>query len=317
MAMIYDDKTRTAEALEKIAGIKNETNIHYQTDKRIAIAVEKLAEDGIPSSGGGGGSQADWNENDSTSPAYILNKPFGIPTEEVILENGTVNITYDDDYEEYDVSSITIETPLIAGETYIFTIDGVDYTSTGVAAKYDSAVKFENVIGDGTSISYDRGVLQFPCFYSATEVRTHSVTITHITGSKIDRKYIPDKIYDANPGKLLAVGKSGVAVPVSMTDINTRVTYTIQGNTLDGDIKTYSDIIHALNDGKNVLVYVRINRASVIAYCLPLVCDDANQLTFESITSVITNDTFTGLNVKRLVINSSNVLTYTDKTVTF
>ena len=52
MAMIYDDKTRTAEALEKIAGIKNETNIHYQSDKRIAMAVEKIAESGIPSGGG-------------------------------------------------------------------------------------------------------------------------------------------------------------------------------------------------------------------------------------------------------------------------
>lgn len=314
----WDDKKRTADALEEIAGIeKNTTNIRYDDDKRIARAVEKIQkEGGIPS---GGGSQADWNENDSTSPAYILNKPFGIPTEEVILENGTVNITYDDDYEEYVVSSISIETPLMAGETYIFTIDGVDYTSTGIARENIGDIAFENVIGVGTSIKYDEGRIQFPCFYSATEVGTHSVTITHITRSKIDRKYIPDKIYDAHPGKLLAIGETGVAVPVSINDINIHLRYTIQGNTLIGNIKTYSDIINALNDGKNVSVDVRADMNSIVFYCLPLVCEDGgnNQLIFESVTSVITNDTFTGLNAKKLIIDSSSTLTYTDKTVTF
>lgn len=47
MTNIYDDKLRTAEALEKIAGITNTTNIHYDVDKRIAMATEKLAESGM------------------------------------------------------------------------------------------------------------------------------------------------------------------------------------------------------------------------------------------------------------------------------
>lgn len=52
MANIYDDRTRSAEALEKLAGIeKNETNIRYDEDKRIANALEKLVSNGIQTGG--------------------------------------------------------------------------------------------------------------------------------------------------------------------------------------------------------------------------------------------------------------------------
>ena len=42
-----DDKERMAVALENIAEIQNNFAIHKQTDKRIAIALEKLVEDGV------------------------------------------------------------------------------------------------------------------------------------------------------------------------------------------------------------------------------------------------------------------------------
>ncbi|MBP3870269.1 MAG: hypothetical protein J6E46_04760 [Faecalicoccus sp.] len=42
-----DDKERMAVALESIAEIQNNFAIHKQTDKRIAIALEKLVEDGV------------------------------------------------------------------------------------------------------------------------------------------------------------------------------------------------------------------------------------------------------------------------------
>ena len=71
MAEIYDDKKRTAEALEKLAGIQNNTNIHYQDDKRIAMALEKLAETGIPS-----GESSEESATVNIDPDDILSKIY-------------------------------------------------------------------------------------------------------------------------------------------------------------------------------------------------------------------------------------------------
>lgn len=49
-AIIYDDKERMVNALEKLAGISTNSNIHKQSDKRIADALEVIAENsGEPS----------------------------------------------------------------------------------------------------------------------------------------------------------------------------------------------------------------------------------------------------------------------------
>ena len=311
----WDDKKRTADALEEIAGIeKNTTNIRYDDDKRIARAVEKIQkEGGIPS---GGGSQADWNENDSTSPAYILNKPFGIPTEEVILENGTVNITYDDDYEEYNVSSISIETPLMAGETYIFTIDGVDYTSTGIARQNIGDIAFENVIGVGTSITYDEGRIQFPCFYSATEVGTHTVKIRHISYTKIDANmYVSDRNYGTSEsGKLLVINDHGIPSPKPFTEYILSIIYSF------GYVsKRYNEIFDAYMNGKEMIAFIGSSNSSY--YLLPLAyvngftgsSSDDTEFVFQAATYVIDQNSITSTTVRQLIINSSGA-TYSEAT---
>lgn len=315
----WDDKKRTADALEEIAGIeKNATNIRYDDDKRIARAVEKIQkEGGIPS---GGGSQADWNENDSTSPAYILNKPFGIPTQEVILENGTVNITYDDEYEEYNVSSISIETPLMAGETYIFTIDGVDYTSTGVAAKPSDYVKFENIIVVGTSITYDKGLLQFPCFYGASEVGTHTVKIRHISYTKIDANmYVSNRNYGTSEsGKLLVINDQGIPSPKPITEYNLSIIYSSGSGYIS---KKYNEIFDAYMNGKSMTAFVNSSNSNNY-YLLPLAYangitgasyEDNAEFVFQAATYAIDQNSITSTTVRQLIINSSGA-TYSEAT---
>lgn len=49
-AIIYDDKERMVNALEKMAAVSTNSNIHKQSDKRIADALEVIAENGIGSS---------------------------------------------------------------------------------------------------------------------------------------------------------------------------------------------------------------------------------------------------------------------------
>lgn len=128
----YDDKERTANALEKLAGFTPIPTIHRQTDKRIADAVEKIAESGIPSGGGSDGDsvvliQADWDELDSNSPAYIQNKPFGIKGREVVFPETIFTVTSENQ------GAFNFDEPhfgVSATDDYIITLNGEEYFCT-------------------------------------------------------------------------------------------------------------------------------------------------------------------------------------------
>lgn len=311
----WDDKKRTADALEEIAGIeKNATNIRYDDDKRIARAVEKIQkEGGIPSGGGAGGSQADWNENDSTSPAYILNKPFGIPTEEVILENGTVRVTWDDDYEEWDVSSISTDIAITVGEYYIFTIDGVDYIT--VATKDGtSGVRFENV-RNGVVEYYSLNLI-FHCFDDVHEAGTHTVKIRHISHTKIDANmYVSDRNYGTSEsGKLLVINDQGIPSPKPITEYILSIIYS------SGHVnKTYNEMFDAWLNGKPMTAFVTVS--NLYCYLLPLAyvnsfngtLSDNVEFIFQAATYAIDQNSITSTTVRQLIINSSGA-TYSEAT---
>ena len=67
----------------------------------------------------------DWNQNDSTAPDYVKNRPFYTTPAVKNLVNGTFNFAYNSSIGFYASSDITIE--LSEGKTYKVTLDGVEY----------------------------------------------------------------------------------------------------------------------------------------------------------------------------------------------
>lgn len=169
------------------------------------ITAEKLnhIETGIVNASSGGSNQADWNQNDSTQPDYIKNRPFysslGLITllDEPELESG---------YSENLLSKI-ISSPIE------ITFDGVNYTfdrfnynesdnSYYVGApwsdeldNYDWSEYSFNVLfdyGEGEHSDTKFTVIDIVVICADVET-THSVTIkcNEETVHKLDSKYIP------------------------------------------------------------------------------------------------------------------------------
>lgn len=126
----YDDKERTANALEKLAGFTPIPTIHRQTDKRIADAVEKIAESGIPS--GGSVTTPDWNVNDPTSPAYIKNRPF--------YEGDTTYEEYMPEMTAFTSAQIPGIDPPSPSDGYRLVVNGVGYET--------------EILDDGNNVDY-------------------------------------------------------------------------------------------------------------------------------------------------------------------
>lgn len=82
-------------------------------------------------SGGGGGVQPDWNQNDSTAANYVKNRPFytGDPVETVLVEESTVSFAAADGVYMGQLKSTFVPT---VGETYKVSWDGTTYESTCV-----------------------------------------------------------------------------------------------------------------------------------------------------------------------------------------
>lgn len=65
--------------------------------------------------------QSDWNQNDSTKPDYVKNRPFYEETETTpILESQQIDFS----------QSFRIPTSIVKGNTYLITWDGIDYIIT-------------------------------------------------------------------------------------------------------------------------------------------------------------------------------------------
>ena len=84
-------------------------------------------------SGGGGGAQPDWNQNDSTAADYVKNRPFytGDPVETVLVEESTVSFA--EEGGAYAAEFITTFSATV-GETYKVSWDGTVYECTCVAS---------------------------------------------------------------------------------------------------------------------------------------------------------------------------------------
>ena len=141
------------------------------------------------------GVQPDWNQNDSTQPDYVKNRPFytGNPVETVLVEEITVGIV-----EGSGGFQSTFEAT--AGETYKVYWDGTVYECTCVNLTDFLAIGNLSIIEAGS----DTGEPFLACVINGQviEINTADTSASHtfsISGFaqevvKIDEKYLPDTI---------------------------------------------------------------------------------------------------------------------------
>jgi hypothetical protein len=93
---------------------------------------------------------ADWDETDETSPAFILNKPFGDECEYVVGFNGTVTLSTQAMPSGYAGAEFDAGVGgFVAGRTYRVTLDGDEFITT--------AVTFGGTQGTYTGLNMEAG----------------------------------------------------------------------------------------------------------------------------------------------------------------
>ena len=150
--------------------------------------------------GGNGGSQSgvqpDWNQNDSTKPDYVKNRPFytGDPVETVLVEESTVSFANAGNFYSAQVQS-TFEA--IVGETYKVSWDGTTYECTCVPFQETRAIGNLSILGAGSDtgepfvmiVSNGNGIE----IAAADTSASHTFSIGGFAPEvvKIDRKFLP------------------------------------------------------------------------------------------------------------------------------
>ena len=153
-----------------------------------------LDENGVLSvSGGGGGVQPDWNQNNGTAADYIKNRPFytGDPSETVLVEESTVSFSGSDGMYSAQIQSNFEAT---VGETYKVTWDGATYEC--VCVNFGNSLFIGNLsimgAGSDTGEPFLMGIVNG----SRIEIYTKDASASHtisISGSIAEVVQIPDK----------------------------------------------------------------------------------------------------------------------------
>ena len=146
-----------------------------------------------------GAGQPDWNQNDSTQPDYVKNRPFytGNPVETVLVEESTVS--FDKVLGLYG-TKFTSTFEATVGETYKVSWDGTAYECTCVSFNDEHAIGNLSIVGEGsdTGEPFIMGVLNgkeiqiFTADTSASHTFSISGFVTEVV--KIDAKYLPDTV---------------------------------------------------------------------------------------------------------------------------
>lgn len=150
-------------------------------------------------SGGGGGVQPDWNQNDSTAANYVKNRPFytGDPVETVLVEESTVSFAAEDGVYMGVLKSTFVPT---VGETYKVSWDGTTYESTCVNFNSLQVIGNLSIMGIGSDtgepflvIVPNSGRIQIATSDTST---SHTFSISGFVREvvKIDEKYLPENI---------------------------------------------------------------------------------------------------------------------------
>ena len=145
---------------------------------------------------GGGGVQPDWNQNDSTQPDYIKNRPFytGNPVETILVEESTVSFAEDGGLYMAEFPS-TFEATV--GETYKVSWDGTVYECACANFNGMLIIGSLSIMGAGSdtgepfimNIFNGEGI----AIATADTSASHTISISSYDESvvKIDQKYLP------------------------------------------------------------------------------------------------------------------------------
>jgi len=165
----------------------------------ITLALAKSYTD--QHSGGGGGIQSDWNQNDETAADYVKNRPFYVGlTETEWLPETSVLI----DTDEVRISS-TFENEITVGTTYSVTFDGT--TTEYIGTKFEYKGKNLVYFGDdfmqvlqgaikGTVYSVLNGALIISTTNETLIGATHTISIREVSEQiiKVPEKYLPESL---------------------------------------------------------------------------------------------------------------------------
>ena len=143
--------------------------------------------------------QPDWNQNDSTQPDYVKNRPFyaGIPVETVLVEESTVPFAGQGGMYMGQLESTFAAT---VGETYKVYWDGTAYECTCVDFNNMQVIGNLSIVGAGSDtgepfvIGVDNGKrIQI---LTADTSASHTISISGFVQEvvKIDTKYLPNTV---------------------------------------------------------------------------------------------------------------------------
>lgn len=171
------------------------TNDFTTEEKNKLAAIQEGAEANV---------QSDWNENDSASQSYIVNRPFGTEVKNVtLIDNNTITV---------EAVGAPVQSPfeldgIIVGQAYTVTWNGTKYECIGRDPGL-SSMTYLGCIGlmgvlvaeDGDEpfcvITIELGPNSYDVIVFAADVGTHSITIETMKEviKKIDNMYLPDII---------------------------------------------------------------------------------------------------------------------------
>ena len=161
-----------------------------------------LDENGVLSvSGGGGGVQSNYNQNDSTAADYIKNRPFytGDPSETVLVQESTVSFS---ESGGMYLAQIQSNFEATVGETYKVTWDGAAYECVCVDFENSLFIGNLSIAGAGSDtgepflmgINNGSGIVIYTKDASASHTISISGSIAEVI--QIPDKYIPNTFRD-------------------------------------------------------------------------------------------------------------------------
>ena len=179
-------------------------------------------------------SKADWNQNDSTQPDYVKNRPFytGDPVETVLVEESTVSFSLNEQNGLY-VAQFPSTFEATVGETYKVSWDGTVYECTCTEVSGEPAIGNLSIDGSGPDTGEPFLMIvrnQEIDVATLNSNHYHTISISRFVPGvvvKIDPKYLPDNplyITGATVGqiaKITAVDDTGKPTAWEAADMPT------------------------------------------------------------------------------------------------
>ena len=194
---------------------------------------------------GGGGVQPDWNQNDSTQPDYIKNRPFytGDPVETVLVEESTVSFAENSGLYMGQLESTFSAT---VGEIYKVYWDGAAYECACVNFNGNTVIGNLSIAGAGSdtgepfmiAISNSRGIR----IGTADTSASHTISISSYAVSvvKIDQKYLP-VASETEPGIISITPLSNAILQQVKNEYFSERSIQVSGYGAAATIKEYAD----------------------------------------------------------------------------